>query len=440
MAGRDVFNYFTNPPTGSRDNKLVISGTLDANGTEFTAKQVAKSLTGIVNEVVVTTVDDFPIPLDGVIYLADKTAYLIDGDVSIGENRIVCADNNAIYGLSPEISILHSTLDTEAMITSQQSITCYSVSFYVAGTNASILDLDATLSPDANNAIDWQFVNFLGGHLGNIIEYSNIVMSTIGLIDRTDEGFPALGDGFFFGGSTSSIVFTDSLFTIDGSSNSAVTLSASLTLLRRFRATDCALIVTNAAIGLDLVVGATIDPEGLMLIDCNFAGGGTYLNNIDYTDDRARFEGCRGIQNTYAAAQLTMTANAVATTAVLNTPIKIAGDTTGQAITQKFDVATIDNRAVYNGALSRLSKITAILSLTSGNNNDVAVYIAKNGVVIGASTTALTTSAGGRLDNATCQTLSALATDDYFEVWVENKTATVNITVEELSLVITEIG
>lgn len=387
---------------------------------------------------VIKTLTDFPTAVSGVITLEDDVAYLIDGDVNIGANRIVCGDNNAIIGHSPEISFLHNTLASAAMITGIQTLNCFDISFYVSGAGATILDLDAATSPDTNNAIDWRNVNFSGGDIGTIKDYSNVIMNTIGIIDKTDEGLPALGDGFTFDGTIGSVVFTDSIFTASGSGNTAVTLAATLTLTRRFRASDCAFVITSSAVGIDHVTGVTIDPEGLILRDCNFAGGATYLVGVDYTNDDARFEGCRGITNTYAAGYATMIGNSTVTTiSTSSTPVKIAGATTNSNLTQKFTHTS--NRLTYTGALSRLCKITAIVTLSSGNNRQIGVYIAKNGTVIDESETYLTTNSGGRLENGTCQTVSQVTTDDYFEVWVENNTDTNNVTVEDLSLSIVDV-
>ena len=191
-------------------------------------------------------------------------------------------------------------------------------------------------------------------------------------------------------------------------------------------------------VGVDAVSGVTVSDEGVILFNCNFSGGATYLQGIDYTNDEARFEGCRGIINTYSAAYYTMTGNSTATViSTTGTPVKVAGTTTNSSITQKF--THTNNRATYAGALSRLGKVTAVVSLNSGNNNQIGVYIAKNGVPIDESETYLTTNSGGRLENGECQTLANVEEGDYFEVWVENNTSTNNVTVEDLSLVIIDI-
>ena len=83
--------------------------------------------------------------------------------------------------------------------------------------------------------------------------------------------------------------------------------------------------------------------------------------------------------------------------------------------------------------------VSASLSMESGNNHQVAAYIAKNDVIVTDSKTVTTTSGTGKADNVSCQTMVQLAPGEYVEVWVENATAATNITVTELSLICREI-
>jgi len=392
------------------------------------------------NVTIVKSLSDFPNPISGVIQLEDNMAYSIDGDVNILNNRINCGVNNAIFGFSQENCYLHNTLINEPLITSDRTIVCYQVTFYVSGSGASILALDASTSPVNNNAIDWFLVNFSGGDIGHIRNYSNCLFNTIGVIDKTDEGLPALGDGISFGGSVDTVAISNSLLFASGSGNTALNFESTAVISRRFRLTDCAVVSVSSAVGVDVDPSATIPEEGAVLFDVNFSGDGTYLSGIDYTSIEARFEGCRGITNTYSAAYITMNGNATETPiASASTPVKVEGTTIGQTVSQKFDVSTVSNRATYTGALSKLGSIKAIVSLSSGNNNEIGVYISKNGVVVDESETYLTTNSGGRLENGICSLISNITTNDYFEVWVENISGTTNVTVEDLSLTIIDV-
>jgi hypothetical protein len=129
-----------------------------------------------------------------------------------------------------------------------------------------------------------------------------------------------------------------------------------------------------------------------------------------------------------------MTNNAISTTiSTVDTPVKVLGTSTANSINQKF--THTDNRLTYVGALIRDFQVTATLSLTSGNNNIIGVYVAKNGVVITSSEMYSTTSSGGRAESITCQTILELNQNDYIEIFVENSTGTTNITVEYLNVI-----
>lgn len=411
-----------------------ISRILNSNTSSIEARLDAIELN---NLVYVRTVSDFPAPVSGVITLEDFHAYLIDGDVNIGENRIVCGINSCIYGYSSEISYLHNTLDSQALVTSDETLSLYKITLYTAGTGASILDLDGSTSSTDNQALDWQFVNFSGGDVGTIKDYDNAIFSIIGFIDRSAGGFPAIGTGLTFDGTIDTIAITDSLL-VSGTGQTAITIPSTATINRRFRMTDCAVVAFSGGVGIDFSTSSSVPNEGYVLNNVNFSGGSTYLSGFDYTYDETRFAGCRGIQNTYAVGHYTMQGNATATTiASTGTPVKVAGTTTVDSLTQKF--AHTDNRLTYAGSLDRLMKVTATLSLTSGNNNQIGIYIAKNGTEINTSETYITANSSGRLENGAVQTISLCETGDYFEVWVENNTATTNITVEDLNVIISEV-
>lgn len=391
------------------------------------------------NVVVVKDINDFPSPVSSIITLKDNTAYFIDGSVNIGENRILCGLNNVLFGFSPEISYLSNTLDNQSLITGDETLSLWRISLYVEGTGATIFDLDASTSTQSNSAIDWEFVNFSGGDIGTIANYDNCIFNTIGYIDKSGEGCPALGTGITFDGTIGTIAFTDSLFVVSGSGNTALNLPSTLTITRRVRLSDCAVVASSSAVGVSASTSMTIPDEGFVLQNVNFSGGATYLSGLDYTYNAARIEACRGITNSYVAGYYTMTGNATATTiGATATPVKVAGTTVSQSVSSKF-TNTTSNRTTYTGALDRLVKVTAIVTLTSGNNNQIGVYIAKNGTVIDESETYLTANSAGRLENGAVQTLAQVSTNDYFEIFVENNTATTDITVEDMSVVVTEV-
>ena len=126
--------------------------------------------------------------------------------------------------------------------------------------------------------------------------------------------------------------------------------------------------------------------------------------------------------------------NATATTiSTSSTPVKVAGTTTANATSQKF--THTDNKDTYNGALTRIFTCSAVASFTSGNNKDISLYFAKNGVVDASSEMQATTDGNGRSESIAIQTILELAENDYIEIWIENNSDTTDITVEYLNVI-----
>ena len=191
----------------------------------------------------------------------------------------------------------------------------------------------------------------------------------------------------------------------------------------------------GSSIAIDFSASATVLNEGYILDTCNFSGGAPYLAGVTSTDNKALFVNNVGIDNSSDITQYYMSANATAT--VITTAgvgVKAAGVTTSGSLTSKF--TNTANRATYDGALTRFFKVSTTLSVESGNNNQVGVYISKNGVLLGESEVYGTTSGTGRAENIVVQTLVSLTATDYIEIWVENATGTQNITVTDLNLII----
>lgn len=166
------------------------------------------------------------------------------------------------------------------------------------------------------------------------------------------------------------------------------------------------------------------------------SGGGTYNSGVQYTDNKALFVNCKGINNSDSIANYYMSDNATVTNVItVATPLKIAGTTTANSINQKFTHTS--NRETYTGAINRNFKVTATVSVTSASANDqIGFYVAKNGTVLTESEMYVTTNASARAESVTIQTLVSLVTNDYIEIWVENDTDASDVTVTFLNVVI----
>lgn len=371
--------------------------------------------------VYVTWLSDLPQAVAGVITLKEETTYFFTSNIDLEGSRIVCSQDTVILGFSSENSSIKSTgLTGAALITSVYTLPIRNIAFEAE----TIFDLNAGAS---DQALDWQSVNLLNTtNIGTIQNYNNFVASSMAFLSAS---------GLVFDGTVGTVAFTDCIF-VGTTVNASITLSPTLTINRRFRIAYSAIITQAGGTGIDADVLATIPNEGYIFDTCNFAGGGTAISGVPYTDNKARFIENRGITNTGATSGYYMVGNATVTTiATVGTPVLIAGTTTETTITQRFTVST-SNRATYIGSLTRDFSIQGTFSLTSSNNNQVTTYIYKNGSVLIESTSISTTNSGGRLEGGAIQCLVQLEENDYIEVWVENNTGANDITVEDLNLII----
>jgi hypothetical protein len=144
------------------------------------------------------------------------------------------------------------------------------------------------------------------------------------------------------------------------------------------------------------------------------------------------------ITNAPAAAQVrgqvymqgNSTATVIASTA---TPVLVAGTWTVDLSTNA--TCTTAGRITYTGTTTQILKINAALSLdpASGSNQDLQVYLYKNGAAIAGSRMESKINHGEHKEVSLVYQIS-MATNDYIEIYVQNSTATNNITVSRAVL------
>lgn len=373
------------------------------------------------NLITVADISDLPASVAGVITLLADTTYLFTKSVDLAGDRLVAVNATAIIGLYTESCKISSTgLTGNALITSNYSLGLKNISLEAE----TPFTLDA--SANANQALDWQNVNLVNcTNQGTIKTYDNFIGHTIGVLG---------GSGFSFDGTIGTISFTDTIFNT-GSSQKAITLAATLTISRRCRIVYSSFVILSGETGVEVVSGATIPAEGLILDTVNFAGGGTYLSGVLSSDDEARFTDCRGISNSLTAAQYYMNNNATATTiSVAGTYYKVAGTTSTGSIAERFTLSS--NRATYKGALTTKFKITICLSFTANNGKEIRFRVAKNGTTIASTQMTRTVNGTGVYAALSLQDIEELQTNDYIELFTTNITDTNSVTVSDLNVIV----
>ena len=373
--------------------------------------------------VFVSDKDDLPTAVSNVITLADDVTYFFTGTVDLTGDRLVGGQNTVILGGSSENSRIKSTgLGTGvALFTTEWTTPIRHVTFQDVDT---ALAIDGTVNPPV--ALDWTGVNFLN-------------VPNIGLIDTCDNWIYSKGailnsQNFQFSGTIGTVGVDNSIFVGTGSPGNILDILSTCTITRRFRLIYSSVVVFGATTGINVDASATIPTEGYILDTINFSAGGTYLSGVGYTSNLTRFINCKGIENTAEIGNLYMLNNTTATTiTAINTPVKVAGTTTPNAINQKFSHS--NNRLTYTGGLIRDFQVSITATLTSGNNRVIGLYVAKNGVVISESVMFATTSGTGRAESVACQTILEMQENDYIEMWVENTSSVQDVTVEYMNVI-----
>jgi hypothetical protein len=297
----------------------------------------------------------------------------------------------------------------------------------------SFSDVDTGLAIDgqinAPVALDWTGVNFQNVPNAFHINYCDNFVYTKGAFLNSK--------GARFSGTHGTIAFNNCLLAGDGLSGNIIELDNTVQIIRRFRIIYSSVIVFGSTDGIYIDALATIPNQQFILDTVSFSGSSQiqYLPTINYTSNISLFLNCTGIINSADISQYYMNNNATATViGSIGVPVKAAGTTLSASVTQKF--TNTDNRATYVGALSKYFTVTATLSLTSGNNNQIGIYIARNGTILPESEIYITTNGAGRAEAAVVQSFVLLSNTDYVEIWVENETAATNITVTELNVMI----
>lgn len=374
---------------------------------------------------VITALSDLPAPVAGVINLPSR-AYMFLGAIDLAGNRIVCDGACTFYGTSSENSSITSTgLGAGlAMITSTYTLAMQFLTI-TSPSGAKAFDLQAA---SATYALDWTAVNLTDcEEIGLISGYSNFIYTK----------------GAFLG--SSGIVFDDTIGTISFSESlisnpvgTAITVPSTAVISRRFKIIHSSFVITSGNTGVNFSTSASIPNDSYIFEDVNFSGGGTYITGVLPSDNKSRFDKCKGVENSATDGFATMVGNATATTiSSISNPVKIAGTFTLEAQSQRFSL--VSNKLVCQSALIKTYEISISATLLSTNNNVIGLYVAKNDSVVANSVNQTTANGAGRAENAYSRTVLELQFGDTIDAWTRNFTALNAVTGQEVSILIKEL-
>jgi hypothetical protein len=375
--------------------------------------------------VFVSEIADLPTSVSSVITLADNVTYFFTTTIDLLGSRLVCGVNTTIIGGSSENCRIKSTGLATALITSAYSLPIRNIT--IEASLALNLDGDGTTT-----ALDWFGVNFTDcAVIGTIKDMTNV--------NFFDCAFLNAG-GLTFDGTIGTIAINNSLIDCN-SGNTAIILPATLNVTRRFRITYSSFVVLSGETGVNVSASTTIADERYILDTVNFSGGGTYLDGVGVTSNKALFINCVGITNSAVKGQIYMQGNATATTiGTQNTFVKVAGTTTASVDNSKY-LMPQNNRLTNDATITRKYLIQCVLSF-NGTSSDVyqfGFFDSKLGAIRTPSKTKATANAAGRAENVSFSCVVSHVAGDYLEIHVTNTSASRNATIDAINFIVTEI-
>lgn len=365
--------------------------------------------------IVVNQLTDLPEAVGTVITLEADTEYAFRNDINLGVYTLVLGDNCVLSG-SDEAVVTLSYTGAGTMLTCTNgtakarhiALSCPSgtlLSF--SGTGTEILQLlDVTINANLLGSI--------GGFAG--LQISGLqVTATAGGFTLTGSNGVALTRGML------ATIGAGTLFDLGTATFSGISY------------TDCFVTLNGASKFLSgLAASGNLNTGSLGSVhNSRFFGTGTVLDTITVDDVQWQFYGNDDLQDTEPGSVMSLVSNATTTViAAVSTPVKIAG-TWNDELKSHF-LFDSSGRATYKGIKPQSFTFTGVFtaSLASGSPGTDAFYLAKNGTVITNSAGINTLSNAQPTQTAVTWELT-LDPDDYLEVFVENRTDSVDILVSD---------
>ncbi len=372
------------------------------------------------NYVLVKTEADLPTPSGGIITLDENTFYEINGTIVLANS--ININGAYLAGLDTNEDILFRVGGT--MFVGNKSGSMRNLTLSASG--GTIFNLDDTVHDQTFVLQDNIIAN--SGSVGTIkgyaVVFSNVVQysGNLGGITYENIGDLLLSNQGWFSNNTSPYeTFTGTFELIEKVSGFST---------------------VNSGYGIDVSSNPTVT-SGILLGTVFTGTSTTFINKytvgtIKYNFSDKWFVNSPGLpleSDWVSTGNLYITTKATTNIAAANTPVKMAGTTTGLNL---FRVTSpVDNRLTYTGEKTRFFSYTGSISVTASSNGKRFVfYIAKNGTVLPESEQSRKIANGADRGSISLSGVVELAPNDYIEVWVENINDATDITAESMNLLL----
>jgi len=243
-------------------------------------------LGGPPNEVIITTLSDFPTPAAGVITLSGTTVYRISGSVNIGANILTSLGAIVITGESPAVDAL-ITSNATALINHTSGFPLQVTSIQLTNSTGPVYNVNGQNSATSNVVLSLNIING-SGSMGTIAGTSRFVLSQT-LIANSANGITFSGINQIVSISNFGALNCTGTFTW-------FTIPATATLgVCQITNGNVSLLVGQTGFNISTTATVTTPPVRINTITIN--GAGTALVGITKANPKYEFFQCIGILN-----------------------------------------------------------------------------------------------------------------------------------------------
>ncbi len=366
------------------------------------------------NYVLVKTAADFPAAVGGVITLVSGVLYELNGTVSLSSK--IDLNGASICGVDPVNDKLVYTGTSELFTGSGVG-------------NLRYLSLAAPAGSLFNINAGGSYVNFIVQNC-YILGCSSVgtIQSVGGTVFFSNVAYFSNTNGITFQ-NDNNVVLSNTLWDISNS-NIYEKFIGTFNLIQILGG-DRLVNSGNTALSISGITTVTIASIKVVM----FVGAGTYVSGVFSNSWEVEASGLNTEKDDVASGNIYISTPAVTTFTAANTATKVSGTTTS---TNLFRVSSpMNNRLTYSGTKTKKFMVMCSLSFTAlGNNKNYSFYIAKNGVILPESKISRKINTGTDQGAVPVSCTISLAPNDYIEIWAENNTDVIGLTVESMNVAI----
>ena len=379
--------------------------------------------------------------LDLYLALPDPTkfSYLLDAEEFIITKPIVVPGTGVnggltFFGLGNNFTQLKTVTPNISMFEGGGNLFLNDMIVTCQGTNSRVFGMVSSTNFEAVEMINVNFQNceslgYLDGFRQGLLINGFMINDKQGLEFRGtwSDGMRISDSRFIFTPTTGSYMFKSAIGHTFGS---------------RF-VTNANSTIGTGSIGFDFTPANFVNDASFQLNEAQFNGGGTYVNGITRQSIKSKWSNSVGIQDTYEGGVLRNTTDT--TTTVTTQGVYYEMNVVNSVVEQTWFQSN-SSTAFHFQYLSSLLlniRIDLVVSLQSGNNNEIEIeirkYNAANTAFTAIDTIKMTSNGGAlgtRVEPATLPAFTTMNQNERIRVFVRNNTSTTNILVETSSKLI----